>query len=63
LVPHDGHDHARIDKGNLSTTCPQPEHALLDGKNRSIVTTVFPYRAAFASIKRQAEPIAASLNA
>jgi len=43
ILPHSGHTHSRTFNGIFGTVCPQSEHRLLDGYQRSMPTKVRPY--------------------
>ena len=45
-VPHSGHTHSRMRNGSFDTVCPQTEHRLLDGYQRSMPINVRPYHCA-----------------
>ena len=49
FAPHFGQTHSRTTKGKASSLCPQPEHVLLLGYQRSATTIIAPRCAALYS--------------
>ena len=60
MLPHSGQTHSRTFNGIFGTVCPQSEHRLLDGYQRSMPTNVRPYHSDLYSSCRTNSPQLAS---
>src|SRR5574340_573762 len=63
IAPHSGQVHSRTFNGNFDTVCPQSEHRLLDGYQRSMPTSVRPYHSAlYSSCRTNSDQLASLID-